>query len=296
MRFEHCQKCGEKSALAGIWTNVLLAILKITVGVTSGSKACIADGLHSASNIITAFAIILSHKIGSKPHNSRFQYGYGKVEFVAAGAISLLITAGAVALVTVSIHNIIREPSVPPHFSAVLLAIISIAANEMLFRFMRCAGTRLKSQTIMANAWANRADCFSSFAVIIGVVGSKLGFHHLDPIAALFVVAVIIKVSVKILVDSVKALMDSSVNNVYGEEIEAVVRNVEDVREVLELKTRQIGKKIWVELDVLIDPHRTIGEGNVIAERIKAALMRKVTDLERIMVHFRPMEPVEKQV
>ena len=296
MHFEHCKKCGETTALAGIWTNVLLVILKITVGVTSGSKACIADGLHSASNIITAFAIILSHKIGSKQRNSRFQYGYGKIEFVAAGAISLLITAGAIFLVTVSINNLVREPSAPPHFSAVLMAIISIGANEMLFRFMRCAGTRLKSQTIIANAWANRADCFSSFAVIIGVVGAKLGFHHLDPIAALFVVAVIIRVSVKILVDSVKALMDSSVNNIYGEEIEAVAGSIEDVREVIGLKTRQIGKGIWVELDILIDPHRTIGEGNAIADRVKDTLRRKITDLERIMVHFRPMEPVEKQV
>ena len=290
MRFEHCQKCGERTALAGIWTNVVLVILKITVGVTSGSSACIADGLHSASNIITAFAIIISHKIGIRPRNSRFHYGYGKIEFVAAGAISLLITAGAVVLIFVSIDRLMREPTAPPHFSAVLVAIISIGANEMLFRYMRCAGVQLKSQTIMANAWANRAECFSSTAVIIGVMGSKLGFHHLDPIAAIFVVAVIIKVSIKILLDSVRALMDSSVNDVYGEQITDIAGNVADVRGVRGLRTRQIGKKIWIDLDILIDPHSTIGEGNVIAEKVKATLTGKIADLERIMVHLKPAE------
>ena len=290
MRFEKCEKCGDRAALAGIWVNVTLVVLKMLVGFTSGSKACIADGLHSASNIITAFAIIFSQKISRKSANRHFPYGYGKVEFIAAGAISLLITFGAIALISVSVEHLISEPSAPPHFSALLMAVISIGANEMLFRFMRCSGTQLKSQTIMASAWANRADCFSSFAVIVGVVGGKLGFHHIDPIAALFVVAVIIRVSIKILIDSAKALMDSSVNDIYGEEIEAVLDGMDDVREITGLKTRHIGQKIWVELDILIDPKYTIREGHIIAEKVKDTLLRKVRDLEKVLVNLKPLE------
>jgi len=290
MRSKGCEKCGEIAAWAGIWANLVMVILKFIVGITSGSKACIADGLHSASNIITAFAIMLSHKISKKPANSRFHYGYGKVEFVAAGFVSLLIVAGAVALISVSIEHLLREPSTPPHFSALLMALISIGANEMLFRFMRCAGTRLKSQTILANAWANRADCFSSMAVVVGVVGARLGFHHLDPIAALCVVAIIIKVSIKILLDSVRALMDSSVNDMYGDEIETIVESMEDVRGVSGLKTRHIGQKIWVELNILVDPKCSMQEGHVIAGRVKEVLLEKVRDLEKVLVHLKPVE------
>jgi cation diffusion facilitator family transporter len=290
MDFNRCEQCGDRAAWAGIWTSGTLFVLKIIVGVTSGSKACIADGLHSASNIITASVIILSQRVGKKETNSRFPYGFGKVEFLAAGLVSLLITVGAVLLVSASIKHMMREPSAPPHFSALLMALISIGANEMLFRFMRCAGTQLKSQTILASAWANRADCFSSLAVIIGVVGGKLGFHHLDPIAALFVVAAIIKVSIKILVDSVKALMDSSVNDVYGEDIETIIKGIEEVRAISELKTRQVGQKMWVEVDILVDPRCTIRDGHMIADRVKHTLLEKKRDLERVLVHFRPME------
>jgi cation diffusion facilitator family transporter len=290
MASERCEKCGNLAAWAGIWTNLVMVTLKIIVGITSGSKACIADGLHSASNIVTAFAIMLSHKIGRKPANHLYPYGFGKVEFVAAGFISLLIIAGAVALISVSINHLMKEPSTPPHFSALLMAVISIGANEMLFRFMRCAGTQLKSQTILANAWANRADCFSSMAVIVGVTGAKLGFHHLDPIAALFVVAVIIKVSIKILVDSVKALMDSSLNDVYGEEIETIVENIDEVRGISGLKTRHIGQKIWAELDIFVDAQCSMRDGHMIADRVKKVLLEKVRDLERVLVHFKPVE------
>ncbi len=274
----------------GIWTNLTLVVLKVIVGITSGSKALIADGLHSASNIITAFAIILSQRVSSRPADSRFHYGYGKVEFIAAGAISMLILLGALALITVSIKHLMEASVSTPHFSALLMALISIGANEMMFRYMRCAGTQLKSQTILASAWANRADCFSSIAVIVGVVGGSMGFHHMDPIAALFVVAIIVKVSIKIMVDSVRALMDFSVNDIYSEEIEAIVAGVEDVRSISGLKTRQVGQKIWVELDIMISPRCTIRDGHHITVKIKDALRARLRDVERIGINYRPAE------
>lgn len=290
MRYERCNQCGKRVAWVGIWANMVMVIMKLVIGITSGSKSCIADGLHSASNIITAFAIMLSQRISRRPSDSKFPYGYGKFEFLAAGAISLLIVTGAVALITVSVRHLLNGPSAPPHFSALLMAVMSIGANEMLFRYMRCVGTQLKSQTIMANAWANRADCFSSMAVIIGVVGAKFGLPHLDPIAALFVVAVIIRVSIKILVDSVRALMDTSVNDIYGEEITSVVSKMEDVRGISDLRTRHIGHNIWAELDILVDSRCTIQEGEMIAERVRSRLLDDVMDLERVLVHFVPVE------
>ena len=290
MRCSKCEQCGEYVAWVGIWTNLTLVVLKVIVGITSGSKALIADGLHSASNIITAFAIILSQRVSSRPADSRFHYGYGKVEFIAAGAISMLILLGALALITVSIKHLMEASVSTPHFSALLMALISIGANEMMFRYMRCAGTQLKSQTILASAWANRADCFSSIAVIVGVVGGSLGFHHMDPIAALFVVAIIVKVSIKIMVDSVRALMDFSVNDIYSEEIESIVAGVDDVRAISGLRTRQVGQKVWVELDIMISPRCTIRDGHRITVKIKDALRTRLRDVERIGINYRPAE------
>ncbi len=284
-----CEKCGARVAWVGIWTNLVLASLKMIVGVTSGSKALMADGLHSTSNIITASAILVSQKFGRKEANEEFPYGYGKVEFLAAGAITILITTGAIILIALSIRHLLHEPQSSPRYTAVMMALISIGTNEMLFRYMRCVGTHANSQTIMASAWANRADCFSSLAVIIGVLGSKMGLNHMDPVAALFVVAVIIKVSVGILKNSVKALMDSSANNIYGEEIEAIVEEMEEVKGVSGLKTRLVGHKVWAELDILVDSNCSVQDGQSIALRVKEALLTKIRDLERVLINFSPI-------
>ncbi|HUV49768.1 MAG TPA: cation diffusion facilitator family transporter [Anaerolineae bacterium] len=290
MRNKRCKICEKRIAWVGIWVNLALVFLKLLVGFTSGSKACIADALHSGSNIITAFAIILSQKISSKSTSKKFHYGYGKIEFVAAGFISLLIISGAAILITISIRHLMRAPSTSPHLTALLMGLISIGVNEMVFRYMRCVGTQFKSQTMLANAWANRADCFSSMAVVVGVVGARLGFHHLDPIAALFVVAIIIKVSIKILIDSVKALMDTSVNNLYGEEIKTIVESLEDIRGISDLRTRHIGQKVWVDLSILVDNQCTLEEGERISERVREMLLKKIMDLEQVFVHFEPVE------
>jgi len=126
--------------------------------------------------------------------------------------------------------------------------------------------------------------------VVVGVVGSKLGIHHLDPITAIVVVAVIIKVSFKIMIDSVKALMDSSLNDSYSHEIEMIVRSIENVNGISQLKTRHIGQKIWVELSIVLDPLFTMHESQVIAEKIKEKLHEKISDLERVLVHFSPLK------
>lgn len=286
-----CEQCGKRIGWISLWANLLLTVLKISVGVISGSKACIADGLHSASCIIVAFAVIMSQKISSRQKNNKFHYGYGKIEFLVTGFVSFFIIVGAVVLLLQSIKHLISETVVStPHLSAVLIALISIGANEMLFRYMRCAGVNLKSQIILAGAWANRADCFSSMAVVIGVCGAKMGFHYLDPVSAILVVAIIIKVCYKMLVDSVRALMDYSVNDIYGEEIVEIVSEMSDIRGVTNIKTRQIGRKIWVELDILVDPACSIQNAQYAGEKVKNRLLERVTDFERVLVNSSPLE------
>jgi cation diffusion facilitator family transporter len=292
---DNCKTCASRVAWIGVWTNVLMVILKLFIGYTSGSKACIADGLHSASNIITALAILVSHRYTKKLDSEEFPYGFGKIEFLAASFVSLLIIVGALSLITISVHHLLANNTEPPHFSAIVMAVISIGANEMLYRYMRCVGTSINSQTVMANAWSNRADCFSSFAVIIGVVGAKLGIPHLDAITALLVVAVIVKISLTILFESVKSLMDVSVNDKYGEDIKDTVHSVEGVQGLSNLKTRQVGHYVWAEMDIHIDPLYALRDGYHIGQMVRDELLVQIADLDKIIIHYRPTQQEEEE-
>jgi cation diffusion facilitator family transporter len=296
MKFDHmantrCTQCAIQIGWVSFWINLILVLLKITVGIIGGSKACIADGLHSASNVVVAVAIIMSQKISSRQKNSGYHYGFGKIEFLLTGFISFFIISGALALLFLSIKHLVSEPVVsPPHLSAALMAMISIGTTEMLFRYMRCAGVRVNSQIILAGAWANRANCFSSVAVLVGVISAKMGYHYLDPVTAILVVGIIINACYKMLIDSVRALMDYSVNDRYKEEIAGIISEMPDIQSATNIKTRQIGQRIWVELDILVDPGCSILEAQKTGEKVQARLMEGSGDFERVFVNLCPLE------
>jgi cation diffusion facilitator family transporter len=281
-----CLVCGQRIAWVGIAVNLVMVALKVLVGIAAGSKACLADALHSSSNIVTAFAILISRKLRDRPADDGHPYGYGKIEFIAAGAVSLIIITLTGVLVFAALDHIIYKPVPPPHLTAMLIAVMSIATNELMFRYFKCVGTQLRSQTILANAWANRADCFSSLAVVVGVVGARLGFHHLDPIAAVVVAAIIIKVSINCIRDSIAGLMDRSVPPATLDDLMKAARSAEGVERVEQLRARLLGNKIWVEIGIGVDPDLTVDECEAIREALERRVRERVNGIGRVSVSF----------
>ena len=289
MAREGCNRCGQRVGWISIGSNVSLTVLKLIVGLTSGSKAVLADALHSASNILTSFAIFLVRKLTGKPTDDSHPYGHGKVEFLAAAGVSALVLVMTVVLVVEALLHLIYAPPAPPHFTAIVCTAISIVANEMLYRYFRCVGTQLNSQTIKAAAWANRADSFSSMAVLAGVVGAQFGFLHLDPIAALVVAAIIIKIYVGTIKESIAGLMDRSVPPQTMAAVRRVLSNEQQVEEVRYLRARQLGNKIWVELGVRVAAGHTVAECESIAARLQQRILSSVQDVAKVLVDFDPV-------
>lgn len=289
-----CLRCGARVGWVGVVVNLIMVILKVVVGVTAGSKACLADALHSSSNIVTAFAIFVSRRLTGKPADDVHTYGLGKVEFVSAGLVSLLILLLTLTVIITSFRHLLYEPAPPPHLSALLVACMSVVANELLFRYFRCTGIQLRSQTIIANAWANRADCFSSMAVVVGVVGAHFGFHHLDPLAALVVAAIIIKVCISCIRDAVDGLMDCNVPVETLKALRDLVAGVEDVQAVRNLKARQLGDKIWVDVAVRVAPARTVRECEQIGARVRQSITAGIQGVGQVQVDYEAVQEGSK--
>ncbi len=85
-----CLQCGQRVGWIGVGVNMALVALKVMVGISAGSKACLADALHSSANIVTALAIFLTRKLRDRPADDAHPYGYGKIEFIAAGMVRVL--------------------------------------------------------------------------------------------------------------------------------------------------------------------------------------------------------------
>ncbi|BAH77593.1 cation diffusion facilitator family transporter [Solidesulfovibrio magneticus] len=287
---QDCLKCVNNVGWIGLWTSLFLAVLQGSVGVTTGSKACLAIALQSLCDIIGSGMMILTQKVSSKPANDDFPFGYGKVEFVAAAFTCLFFAAATTILTVYDIEDIFGTPTAQSDFTPFLVAVVSVIVNERMFRYLQCVAHQAKSQTILANAWASRAGMYSAAVVGLCSVGPWVGVPVLDDIGSLIVIALIAKIIFQVFLEAVRGLLDHSVNEQYEERIETIALGVAGVTDVGRIKTKQMGRKVWADVDIFVDPANTVSDGRRIADAVRSALLAALDDFENVHVNFKPVK------
>lgn len=282
---EQCARCADKTALVLMAGNTFLCAFKLTVGVLSGSLAVIADGIHSGADVMNAMVTAFSVRIGRKPPDKGHPYGHGKTEFISGSFVGLVLLVGAASILVNAVGHILsRSADQKPHIMAVAAALVSIAVNELMCRYARCAAARTNSTGLAALAWDNRADTISSTPVLFGVIGAQLGLTMLDPLAAFLVGILVGKIGWEILAKNIGGLMDTPLRQEEMRQIRKVALAVPGVNAIGNLKARSMGRDYFVDMEILVDAQTTVEKSNSIASRVRGALRRKMSHLGDITI------------
>jgi len=285
---EQCIDCGKKVQWTILGINVGMFLLKGVFAVISNSRSLLTDAFQSLANVIVTVVVMVSLRMASKGADARYPYGYGKVEFLASGIVNaLLMLAAGVFIVASFAEMMMLAPEAPPKLIAVVAALISVAGNYIAFSYGRCAGEKLGSSAILANAMISRADMGTSVAVIAAVVGTNLGLSRLDHIIAIAICILIIKVTLEGVVKAVRGLMDASL---YSEElhIRNLIEDVEGVERVGDVKARLAGRMLWVDVNVFLPPGWALQRGLETVTKIKNILHRKIRNISEVSVQLLP--------
>lgn len=281
-----CVNCSKKVEWVVLGINFGLFLLKGWFALISHSKSLLTDSFESLANFIITIVVLVSLKMASRRADERFPYGYGKVEFLASGIVNMVLMMAAVIFMFVSFHEMITVGSEkPPGLIAIVAAAISIIVNYIAFGYGRCVGEKTGSSAVLANAQINLADIGTSAAVIVAVVGCNLGFTQLDHIAAIVICILIIKVTLSGAKKAVKGLMDVSLR---AEEshIRNLIEDIEEVEDVGSVRVRLAGRKLLVDVDILLPAGWTLGRGLEIVEKVKKLLRKKMKDISDISVQM----------
>ena len=285
---QRCINCGKKVEWIVLGINFGLFILKGSFALLSHSKSLLTDSFQSLANFIITIVVLTSLRMASKGADEKFPYGYGKVEFLASGIVNMLLMIAAVVFIFVSFTEIIKVgPEKPPKLVAILAAGISIIANYIAFGYGRCAGEKLGSTAILANAEVSRADVATSVAVIVAVVGSNLGFSRLDHIAAIVICVLIIKVTLGGVKKAIKGLMDVSLRS-EEQHIRNLVEDIEGVQCVGDVKARFAGRSLWVDVNIFVPADWVLSRGLETVRKIKNVLRRKMKAISDVSVQLLP--------
>ena len=276
---------GTRIILVGALANLFLSVFKIAGGIVGRSTAMVADGIHSLSDLLTDVVVLFSHKIGQLPADENHPYGHGRAETIGATLVGAVIIVAGLGLAYQSWGIIATGTFHAPSWPAALAAVVSIAVNEILFRYTRTVGETTNSPSLVANAWHHRSDAISSVAALIGIGGAIMGYPIMDPIAAIIVSVMILKVGYDIAFSGLSDLMDTALSETETRRIETMINNLPGVIQTHNLRTRRIGGEVLMDVHILVDHEASVTEGHHIAENVRRELIRAMDNVQDILVH-----------
>jgi len=275
----------------GIVVNIALSIIKVVIGLLAGSLALLADGAHSLSDVATDAAVLLGLRLASKEPDQCHPYGHGRAETLSAGIIALVLILVGGAMIYYATMAIARDQVTTPRLGVLIAAVVSIAAKEWLYRVTQKVAIESHSSALYANAWHHRSDALSSVAVAIGFISLEFGFGHGDQVAAICVGLMIIWVGIRVIGDSLRELTEGAVDSDTIEHIQDVINADSSIRQWHKLRTRTVGREVFLDLHILVDPDLSIAAAHEISESLESALNEQITRPVNITVHIEPDIP-----
>lgn len=290
-----------KVTAVGSVVNILLTVFKFVAGILGRSSAMVADAVHSLSDLVTDVIVILFVRTASKPSDRSHEYGHGKYETLATLIVGSLLVLVGIGIMVSGVKDCVDffdgKVGRPPRMIALIAAVVSIVLKEGLFRYTIAHARRLDSPILTANAWHHRSDAFSSIATLIGVAGSMfLGDKGMifDPLAAILVSFYICKSGYTVVRPSIDELLEKSLPPETEKEIRAILKSVDGIDGVHQLKTRKIGSQIAIEAHTEMDGGLTLEQAHRIATKAENRLKKKYGKKTHVGIHMEPKKSVHE--
>ncbi len=277
-----------RSTWVSVAVNALLSTTQVGIGVISKSQGLVADGIHSLSDLIADFIVLLAGHHSKKDADKEHPYGHQRFETAASLALGLILLGVGIGMLWAAFRKLELPGTVPRvHVVALWVAVAALTAKELLFRYMLSVAKRVKSSLLVANAWHARSDAASSLVVGIGIIGNLAGYPILDPIAALIVGFLVAKMGWTFGWQALHDLMDRSADALEVEAIRDTLQQTPGVSSVHDVRTRKMGDLIVVDAHLEVDATSTVEAGHDIAVAARERVLQRHRVLN-LMTHIDP--------
>ncbi|MGB4060589.1 MAG: cation diffusion facilitator family transporter [Burkholderiaceae bacterium] len=277
-----------RSTWVSVAVNLVLTVLQIGAGVFTKSQALVADGIHSLSDLVADFVVLLAGHHAKKDADEDHPYGHQRFETAASLVLGLLLLAVGLGMLWSAVLKLQTPEDVQPvHTLALWVAGGSLVCKELLFRYMLAVAKRVKSSMLVANAWHARSDAASSLVVGLGIAGNLAGYPILDPIAALIVGAMVTKMGWEFTWDALHDLMDRAVDEEEVLAIRQTLLGTPGVQGVHDVKTRKMGDMVVVDVHLEVEGTLSVEAGHDIAVEARHRVMQRHRVLH-LMTHIDP--------
>ncbi len=277
------------TSVVGAVVNLVLTVVKVIFGIIGQSHALIADGVHSLADLSTDLMVWFAAKYSNQPADKEHPYGHARIETAFTVALGVVLIITAIGIVFDSAQRLLNpETLLQPTPIVLLIAAISILANEGLYQYTIRAAKQFNSGLLKANAWHHRSDAISSIVVLVGVAGSLMGLPYLDAFAAVGVALMIGHIGWTQAWSSLRELVDTGMEPKTAAALKRIIGNVEGVRGVHMLRSRRMGGMYLIDVHIVVDERLSVSEGHKISEYVRLKLIDSHEDISNALVHIDP--------
>jgi cation diffusion facilitator family transporter len=286
----------QRAASLSVFSNIALTGGKLVTALFTGSVSILSEALHSGLDLVAAIMAYLAVRKSHEPADAEHRFGHGKFESASGLAEGILILVAVALIAYVAIRKILTgEVEVEQPGLGILVMGVSALVNVFVSRRLFRVAERTDSVALEADAWHLRTDVWTSAGVLVGLgvimVGTAAGFHqahHLDPIIALGVAAVIARAAWGITRRTWDHLVDKSLPPEELKQIETLLQeHYPKVAAFHRLRTRKSGAQRQVDLHLVVPGDISVAEAHTLCDDLEADLRGLLPGTE-VLIHVEP--------
>ena len=284
-------KLSNRAMNLALGSNIVLAILKTSIGILGHSQALLADGINSTSDVVYNIVVSIFVRRAHKPADEDHPYGHTQLESVGALVIGAFIITTALTIFWRAVNSLFdyfTSSASPAEISPITLyvALFTVALKIFLSIYTKKVGQRTKNPSIIALAQDHRNDIFSASAVVIGVILGRMGILWMDAFAGALVAVFIARTGFSILVQSTDDLMDTVPGKALRQQVEQVLVEVPGIQEIDSMQAHRFGQYLVINLAIFVDGNLSVDQGDAIADEVERKIIESVDYVRAVHVHF----------
>ena len=284
-----------RAALVSVASNSALVILKLVIGILSGSVSIISEAIHSANDLMAAIIAFFSVRISDRPADHEHPFGHGKAESISGVVEAALIVFAAVWIMVEAVKKILliynHEGGELEHLGwGTAVMVVSVIVNTLVARYLFKVAKREDSVALEADAQHLSTDVYTSLGVAGGLVLVWItDWHIIDPIVAILVAILIGSIGWKLTVSAGKHLMDSSLPESEVVEIEKIVKSEPRVVSWHRMRTRKSGSQRHIDFHIVMPAEATLVEAHHIADELEKLIAQRFA-MANVVIHVDPYD------
>jgi cation diffusion facilitator family transporter len=277
-----------------IVVNLILVLIKFTIGVISNYQSLIADAIHSFSDLSTDVIAILGEWLADKKADTNHPYGHGKMEYITSLIIGIFIMVIGISMISSTFTSEVVETR--HRLEALVAVAITIILKYGLARYVYKKGIEANNSILIASSKENMSDVLSATSVFITIILSFLGdsisiFKYADKVGGIFISLLIIKTAYNILKDNINAIIGESEQDeevIY--KIKGIIMGVPEVMSIDNLVVMKFGSYYQIMLDAGVDSNCKLEKAHDIAHDIENNLVNSDLKVKYVVVHINPFK------